>query len=165
MKMKYLLLLPLLLLSSLVTFSQSTPCPTGKTCSGSVTFTVSFPAPGTPASVAPSSVVAGAAATIVTLTAATGSTFNNTMVVEACQATPAVCSAATDLATTFVDSTHLTAVIPNTMLASSGTISIYLSQPSSAHAANLQYAPIPANATTPGYFAYRGGAPGGPTRS
>jgi|GEM_PF-3941221 len=142
--------------------AQTPPCPTGKTCSGSVTFTVTLPAPGTPASIAPTSVVAGAAATTVTLTAASGSAFNSQMVVEACAVTPTPCTAQTDLATTFVSASSITAVIPVTMLASSGTIAIYISQPTSAHATNLNWTAPGGSDPAATYNAYRSGTSGGP---
>lgn len=140
--------------------AQSPPCPAGKTCSGSVTFTVTFPSPGTPASVAPAQVVQGAAATTVTLTAASGFSFNAQMVVEACQVTPAPCAAQTDLATTFVSATSLTAVIPVALLANSGTISLYISQPANAHASILNWKP--STSLVAGYHVYRSGTSGGP---
>lgn len=145
--------------------AQTPPCPTGKTCSGSVTFTVTFPNPTSPASVAPAQVVAGAAATTITLTAASGSGFNAQMVVEACSVTPAPCTTQTDLATTFVSATTITAVIPVALLANSGTLALYLSQPSNAHATNLNWAAP--GATTPpdpavAYNVYRSGTSGGP---
>jgi hypothetical protein len=136
------------------------PCPTSKTCSGSVTFTVTFPNPTAPASVAPAQVVAGAAATTITLTAASGSTFNNQMVVEACQVTPTPCTTQTDLATTFVSSTSMTAVIPVTLLASSGTVAVYISQPSNAHASILNWQK--STSVVAGYRIYRSGTSGGP---
>jgi hypothetical protein len=131
-----------------------TPCPSGKTCGGGVTFTVTFQAPGAPASVSPAQVVAGAAATTVTLAAQSGSSFNSTMVVEACQATPAVCTTATDLATTFVSATSMTAVIPASLLTSSGTITIYISQPNAAHAANVFWGAPAVDATHSAATAY-----------
>jgi hypothetical protein len=143
--------------------AQTPPCPTGKTCSGGVTFTVSFPNPTSPASVAPSSVVAGAAATTVTLTAASGSSFNAQMVVEACAVTPTPCTTQTDLATTFVSATSITAVVPVALLANSGTISLYISQPANAHASNLSW--TPSTSVVAGYNVYRGAVSGGPIRS
>lgn len=144
-------------------FAQTPPCPTGKTCSGGVTFTVSFPNPTSPASVAPSSVVAGAAATTVTLTAASGSAFNAQMVVEACAVTPAPCTTQTDLATTFVSASSLTAVVPVALLANSGTLTFYISQPTNAHASNLSW--TPSTSVVAGYNVYRGAVSGGPIRS
>lgn len=146
--------------SCIVVAQTAPPCPTGKVCSGSVTFTVTFPAPGAPASVSPAQVVAGAAATTITLTAASGSTFNNQMVVEACAVTPTPCSTQTDLATTFVSTTSLTAVVPVGLLSSSGTIAIYISQPSNAHASILNWQP--STSVVAGYRVYRGVAHGGP---
>jgi hypothetical protein len=148
-----------LLLFSLVVAAQTPPCPTGKTCSGSVTFTVTFPNPSSPASVAPSSVVAGAAATTITLTAASGSTFNAQMVVEACSVTPTPCTTQTDLATTFVSASSITAVVPVALLANSGTLSLYISQPANAHATLLNW--TPSNSTVAGYYLYRSGTNGG----
>jgi len=158
---KTLLALLFVCVISLPSAAQTTPpCPASKTCSGSVTFTVTFPNPTAPAAVSPAQVVAGAAATTITLTAASGSIFNAQMVAEACQVTPAPCTTQTDLATTFVDTTHLTAVIPVALLASSGTMSIYLSQPSNAHAINLQW--NPSSSVVAGYRVYRSGTSGGP---
>jgi hypothetical protein len=141
------------------------PCPASKTCSGGVTFTVTFPNPTSPASVAPAQVVAGAAATTITLTAAGGSSFNAQMAVEACQVTPTPCTAQTDLATTFVDATHLTAVIPPALLSNSGTLSIYISQPSNAHASILNWGAPASDAShsaAVAYNVYRSGTSGGP---
>jgi hypothetical protein len=140
--------------------AQTAPCPTGKTCSGNVIFTVTFPNPIAPAVVSPAQVVAGAAATTITLTAASGSAFNSQMVVEACQVTPAPCTTQTDLATTFVSSTSLTAVVPVALLANSGTLAIYLSQPSNAHASIINL--NPSSSVVAGYNFYRSGTPGGP---
>lgn len=150
--MKKLLVAMVLFFGLGVEAKAQQPCPTGKVCSGSVTFTVSLPAPTTPAAVSPASVVAGAPATTITLTAVSGATFNNQMVVEACQLTPTVCTAATDLTTTFVDSGHLSAVIPVSMLASSGTIAIYISQPVNAHSVSLNWNE---SGTVAGYNLYR----------
>lgn len=149
----------LFLILAIPAAAQTPPCPASKTCSGSVTFTVTFSSPGTPASVAPAQVVQGAAATTVTLTAASGSTFNAQMVVEACQVTPTPCTTQTDLATTFVSATSITAVVPQALLASSGTISIYLSQPNNAHAILLNW--NPSTSLVAGYNVYRSGTPGG----
>src|ERR1035437_837000 len=128
--------LPILLLILGLTFTAQAqaPCPTGQTCSGSVTFTVTFGAPTTPASVSPSSVAQGAPQTTITLNAASGSTFNNTMTVQWCQITPTPCTTATALTTTFVPASQLTAVIPAAQLANSGTFAVYLSQPGGGHA-------------------------------
>ena len=150
----------LVLLAALPAFAQTPPCPTGKTCSGSVTFTVTFPNPTSPASVAPAQVVAGAAATTITLTAASGSAFNAQMVVEACAVTPAPCSTQTDLATTFVSASTITAVVPVALLANSGTLAIYVSQPSNAHAILLNWQP--STSVVAGYKVYRSGTSGGP---
>jgi hypothetical protein len=162
---KLSLILLLALFASELAHAQ-TPCPVGKTCSGSVTFTVTFPNPTSPASVAPAQVVAGAAATTITLTAASGSAFNAQMVVEACQVTPTPCTTQTDLATTFVSASSMTAVVPVALLSSSGTISIYISQPNNAHATLLKW--NPSTSIVAGYNIYRSGTPGGspadPTR-
>lgn len=157
-----LLVLTSTLINGVAEAQTAPPCPAGKTCSGSVTFTVTFPNPTSPASVAPAQVVAGAAATTITLTAASGSAFNAQMVVEACQVTPAPCAAQTDLATTFVSATSLTAVVPVALLANSGTISIYISQPSNAHATLLNWQP--SSSVVAGYNVYRAVTSGGPTR-
>jgi len=115
--------------------AQSTPCPSGQTCGGSVTFTVTFGAPGAPSAVSPNTAVAGSTSPVtLTLTAGTGSTFNSTMTVLWCEITPTPCTTATSLATTFVSSTSITAVVPASMLASSGTFAIYLEQPTGGHA-------------------------------
>lgn len=158
--MKRIALVVVFLLAAMGARAQTPPCPASKTCSGGVTFTVTFPNPTSPASVAPTQVVAGAAATTVTLTAASGSTFNAQMVVEACQVTPTPCATQTDLATTFVSATSITAVIPVALLANSSTVSLYLSQPSNAHAINLRW--NPSSSVVAGYRIRRSGTPGGP---
>lgn len=152
--------LALLLFGGFAT-AQTPPCPTGKTCSGSITFTVTFPNPTSPASVAPAQVVAGAAATTITLTAASGSSFNAQMVVEACAVTPAPCSTQTDLATTFVSASTITAVLPVALLANSGTLALYLSQPSNAHATLLNWTAPGGSDPAVSYNAYRSGTSGG----
>jgi hypothetical protein len=120
---------------SIAAFAQQ-PCPAGRQCSGSVTFTVTYQAPPTPASISPSSVVVGASSTTITLSAASGDSFNNTMIVEMCSITPTPCAAATDLTTTFVSQISLTAAIPAAQLANSGTFAIYISQPLGGHGLN-----------------------------
>lgn len=159
MKRSLLLLGIIVLFASAAPAQTAPPCPVGKTCSGGVTFTVTFSNPTAPASVSPVQVVAGAAATTVTLTAASGSTFNNQMVVEACQATPTPCTTQTDLATTFVSATTITAVVPVALLSSSGTVSLYVSQPNNAHASILHWQP--STSVVAGYNVYRSGTPGG----
>lgn len=125
------------------------PCPTGQSCSGSVTFTVTFGAPATPGSVSPSSVSQGAPQTTITLNASSGSTFNNTMTVQWCAITPAPCTTPTALTTTFVSSTQITAVIPSAQLAASGTFAIYLAQPASGHASVMMPPEILATTDSP----------------
>lgn len=152
-----------LCLCALCVQAQSTPCPSGDTCSGSVTFTVTFQSPSSPASVAPSSVVAGAGATLITLAPTSGNTFNSSMVILLCQQTPAVCTSATQLTTT-LSSGNLTATIPATTLASSGTIAVYIGQPNTAHAANLQWVPGSGGGAPSSYSVLRGAVSSGPTQ-
>jgi hypothetical protein len=73
---------------------------------------------------------------VITLSAASGDSFNNTMIVEMCSITPTQCAAATDLTTTYVSQASLTAVIPAAQLANSGTFAIYISQPLGGHGLN-----------------------------
>lgn len=130
------LFLVLLFSSASKAQSPALPCPAGSVCSGSVTFTVTFGAPTTPTSVSPNSATQGSPSITLTLTAAAGSQFNSTMVVEWCQVTPAPCSSPTPLTTSFVSVSSLTASLPAAQLTSSGTFAIYLSQPSGGHAQN-----------------------------
>jgi hypothetical protein len=151
----------LLLLCPARAATQTPPCPTGKTCSGTVTFTVTLSPPGTPASVSPSSVVGGAPATTVTLTAGTGSSFNAQMIVEICAVTPAPCTTATELVTTFVSASSITAVVPASLLTgTTGSYAIYISQPANAHASLLNW--NASSSTVAGYNVYRSGTSGGP---
>lgn len=144
--MKKLLSLLLLIVAASAAQAQTAPCPSGDTCGSGVTFTVTFQAPSAPSSVSPSTVVAGAGATLITLAPTSGNTFNSSMVILLCQQTPTACTTATALPTT-LSGANLTATIPATALASSGTVLVYIAQPNSGHAANLNWTPGATDAT------------------
>lgn len=162
--MKKLLLLAVLLFAATAAQAQTLPCPASSVCSGAVTFTVAFGAPGTPASISPTSAVAGSSAAVpVTLTPTSGSVFNAQMTVQACQATPTPCTTPVALVTTFNSTGTLTATLPAALLATSGTYSIYIAQPANAHASLLQW--NGSTSVVAGYNVYRGSVSGGPTQS